>query len=558
VGQSYPTINQQSKNYAYWSSGRRDEDFGFGASQRARNGTDPQVIWQLPDNWQGYLLSKIFSQSQIRSMAIAIDPSRNFVSNVAQIAPMNRTRKKGTNGYFIGAKGTLRIIISSNFTGGNQNNIVPEYVISDDIGDLFTSNVEYETRFEDSTQKLRPKGVHYSSMRSAKTENIWKSSNLGTQSVTLNQRVFPRTDINANAFVRTVSIYTFIIEPDNPIVAPYSNWTTNVGIEQFTDNVKSVCKDLLPEVLTPCLTSARKFNAFYQLGELRDLPLMIKKTQELVELLRQLSRKQGSALKNFDKSSADAYLNLQFGYKSMASAVKSLLKLPEELAKRFNYLLERNRKRTSQRYKKIYENLLDVELFKPGYASLVDYVPSFEVRDSEELTTQLELRCVVNTEVNFPPLAVPKYRNSKYLDLIGLYPRLTDFYNLIPWTWLIDWFTGLSGYINLVETIANDDDLINYGFLTAVIDCQASVAGRIVLRDLVEDYDTVNDSYLQQTWSAPRDVPYATKSTMKYRLRFNIADLDGVKSASNEQGQLSDYQVSIIGALLTKFTGKKL
>jgi hypothetical protein len=128
-----------------------------------------------------------------------------------------------------------------------------------------------------------------------------------------------------------------------------------------------------------------------------------------------------------------------------------------------------------------------------------------------------------------------------------------DVYNIIPWSWLVDYFVDLGSYIQMMDAINSDRQLINYGFATFV--STESLTNEFVLKS-TSSYiktntvgDTVKEVYM--------DTKYPCKKVYqrKYQLRADISYLDGVKTFGNNWvGNLNSFQTSILGALLAKYT----
>jgi len=328
--------------------------------------------------------------------------------------------------------------------------------------------------------------------------------------------------------------------PGSHLVPIVGNFGLDAALPELNANVKQFCADHLEDYLPQCLSSARSFNAFYNIAELKDLPLMIEKTLQTNRFLRELIKNPKTALMHLDKASGDAYLNYLFGYKSLEQLVKSLCRFPERAAKRFNYLLRKNAQRTSQRFTKRYSDASELgQYFTPSVSPLFPptiYYEFFEVEN--KFAPDVEVRCVVNATINFPEVAVPTFSNSTYRDMIGLTPRIVDLYNLIPWSWLSDWFTGMGKYLNLVESIALDKDLINVGFVTCLLTSNFRTQGKM---RVYGDYRVTLNEYgevISEEKLDPVDIPFVTSGSMDYRVRFSVDDLLGVKSASDKQGLL--------------------
>jgi hypothetical protein len=134
---------------------------------------------------------------------------------------------------------------------------------------------------------------------------------------------------------------------------------------------------------------------------------------------------------------------------------------------------------------------------------------------------------------------------------LGLQLRVIDIYNLIPFTWLFDWFTGLGAYINMIESVNDDRFLINFGFMTVKLQPKYEHAGVFNVAD-ISTVITADDSV--ETISNVRPIKFYSRNSFSHTKRWSINDLDGSKTVDNKNGNLSDSQLSILGALIAKFT----
>jgi hypothetical protein len=248
-----------------------------------------------------------------------------------------------------------------------------------------------------------------------------------------------------------------------------------------------------------------------------------------------------------DQLAANAYLNFKFGWESMVSAVRQLARRPEFVTKDINNLLKRNGKPTTlRRTVKFREDVTSfpaITLYRPTRLSVDPTIPT-----SVKAWRDVEIRCVVNTGINFPAADLPKLRKQLFESKLGLAPTPGDLYDLIPWTWLADWFFGASEYLHLCDTISRDKSLINYGFMTYVSHTTVNAAAQNF---------GVNVSSVQFNPGGGIDtstkVTYPRSSVFKskYQLRLDIGNLAGVSLYSGKG--LTPYQGSILGALFSQF-----
>lgn len=336
----------------------------------------------------------------------------------------------------------------------------------------------------------------------------------------------------------------------------------------------SVMVKNLDSMMARCVPSRRYFNLGYQIGELKDLPQTLRGTLQLwrdveriigpgffvqatqdrlwwtKERVRQLSfsLKKVNVDVSLDLTLANCYLNFKFGWESMVQAVVQLVKKPQLVTKEVNFLIARNGKFTNLSTTKSWSEpvasfpTLNVPVATASWDLDSANPPSYSAM------RKVELRCMCNVGINFPRLSVPALRSSLFAQKIGLYPTPGDLYDLIPWTWMIDWFVGLGDYIHVMDAINGTDNLINYGFMS--YKSLTTVTAHWSLKKTCEIYRILSPGGTSDTFFTTYLKPTSSLE-MKYELRKSLSTLENVKTYSGTG--LSGYQSSILGALLSKF-----
>jgi hypothetical protein len=255
------------------------------------------------------------------------------------------------------------------------------------------------------------------------------------------------------------------------------------------------------------------------------------------------------------KDIPNEYLSYHFGWKQTWKDINDLLAFPAKLEKKINFLIKRSGQPTTFRTKRQFVSgesgvsgyeyeLLRDELFLSGDGS------------SSRIERDSELRLVINATFDFPPLMGTRFRNDLWKERIGLVPRPTDIYNLVPWTWLIDYFSGVGNYVEMIDTINHDPGLINWGMLTAVS------KGKLTTDYTSHSYRSIR-AYQDNVETTNSDIFTVNRHTSVYEFecqtRRDVSQVLDV-NATSDVNSLSAYQKSIIGALLaqrTDFTRKK-
>jgi hypothetical protein len=340
-------------------------------------------------------------------------------------------------------------------------------------------------------------------------------------------------------------------------------------------NALSVMAKNLDKHLAKCLPGRRYFNLAYQIGEFKDLPQTIRGTlsawrdietligkEEFKKALTSQSwwtqtkmHKLDSYLNRvgvrfeFDKSVANAYLTFKFGWQSMYQAAVQLVNTPVKAAKDTNLVIDRNGKFTTLSSGFSYDEGVtsgfpNITMYQGNYWNIDPALPS-----DSFATRHVKVRYVVNSGVNFPKVDLPRLRQKVFLEKLGLIPTPGDIYDLIPWTWLIDWFAGLGDYVHLMEQVNQDRALINWGFATysSLLRVTSSIH---LYADTTYSTNFIPPNHWDTTTTRVKWNPSAVFEA-KYILRTSLSTLPSVKTYSGIH--LSAYQNSILAALFSHF-----
>jgi hypothetical protein len=314
---------------------------------------------------------------------------------------------------------------------------------------------------------------------------------------------------------------------------------------------KSLCSRYAISMLKDYSPKRREYTYFRNLAELRDLPRSIASLQNSLTsyytLWHSLGTQPSLRKRIFDLKAAistipNEYLSYHFGWRQTYKDLLDLLALPEKLWKKNDFLISRAGKPTTFR---VTRKVPSSEAASLGF----DYDTvgfEYERTLSSRLERESELRLVINAVFDFPKANVPRFRFEHFLERTGITPRITDIYNLVPWTWLVDWFTGFGNYVELIDNINNDRNLINWG----LISCRTQ--GRLI-SDFKSDTYMVDDVFETpgaHTQSLTKRVNrHSSVLEFECQTRTDVATILDVKRTS-VPSSLTGYQQSIIGSLL--------
>lgn len=331
----------------------------------------------------------------------------------------------------------------------------------------------------------------------------------------------------------------------------------------------------LDSMLARCVPNRRYYNLFYQLGELKDLPGTVKTTlahwRDLERLLGKNSYVNAllspkwwtkSRVKSIapqlervgiarplDQTLSDLYLNFKFGWQSMYQAATKLVDKPGRITKEVNYLIRRNGKFTKLSTSKSWtEPVASFPAFNIVIAtSRLQWdsanPPSFSA------TRDIKLRCMCDVGINFPPISEPVLRKRLFLEKLGVVPTPGDLYDLIPWTWMIDWFVGLGDYIHVMDRVNGQAHLINYGFMS--YKSTTRIRATWQYKTFAQDDLTFTPPGGTHTYVVNGVVKMSSMLVLEYELRLGLDKLASVKSYAGIG--LSQDQRAILSALFSKF-----
>lgn len=321
---------------------------------------------------------------------------------------------------------------------------------------------------------------------------------------------------------------------------------------------KSLCADNATSLLKGFSPFSRAYSLSRNIAELKDLPRSILQLRQTADDLKAVY----SALRDspktrarvFDLSNKAAsnipgeYLSYHFGWKQLHKDLRELVELPEKLGKKINFLIRRSGKLTTFRSKR------DIVWGANGIASGYVYDNTngdkeWETTHNHRISGSSQVRLVVSATFDFPPINVPHLRRRFFADQVGLIPRFTDVYNIIPWTWLVDWFTGFGNYLELIEEVNHDPLLINWGLISCHTTGQLTTEFSYINA-------TQNDVYVNGSRVSPAaatNVVHHHTSVLDFecQTRSNVASVYDVERTT-EPNSLTGYRQSILAALLAQ------
>ncbi len=495
------------------------------------------------------LAYRIFGSDLIGSVVLAINPLRQFLVADEKVSPVNRTRTFTAMGTPWARKKRhkeIQIIGRSppDTTTANafdRMTYSESVTVPSDTTTTLTAQELIKGTVKDTTYRTRSIGSDQGEFE------LWKPR------VRCPPATRQRISLESNVYT-TAGGYTYRSRDaefmSDFTVGPAARITA-LSVDALYASEKTFLEQKMSENAIPManrLSPARKeFSIGRSVAELRELPRSLKGTAEAWLLAREtISRKQKLATRK-GTSAPGEYVNISFGWLPIYRDIVRMLSLPERISRRVNRLM--------------YRNGLD-NTFRTGFSlgsSPVSSPPSFtfDLLQGESLVgvathgiRSTELRGVVNAGLRFPAIALPELQRKLMRQAWGLYPDPEDVYNLVPWTWLIDWFGGLGDYVDAFNIINKDPSIINWGFITGIstgyIDTvHTSKATRIQKVSLTPPVPAT-----VFTENIVENIARTGRLEWKLQLRKTFGSAYGLRPANDLQ-LFSGDQLTILGAILT-------
>jgi hypothetical protein len=501
------------------------------------------------------LIYQLVPWSVIRSFAIAIDPFSRFKMAPGKFAPVERVRLRSMDS-ILNVRAINKWKSSTAFSSiVNYNNV------NGLVGPIryLPTNTETSTQVvkkqqplvstsRDTVQSMREPGTEmgefekikysiYSSPRQARTYykvDIYDPISAG--------HLYTQHDGNTQNL--TVSLSPTSATIRRVLAENVAAQEKYYLLECMQENALSMYKGVNPMHRTDSL--------FRNIAELHDLPRTIASLREGLSKLAEFERnffqdiqKLRGTLNNVYSLASGIpkqYLSYHFGWKQLYKDALSLLTSPAKISKQIDMLIRRSGKKATYR---------STRTFSSGSVALNGF--DYEVLENEtmkaldnHISRVITLDMVICSTFTFPTLNAPDFQKEFFLEKLGVYPRATDIYNLIPWSWLVDWATGLGNYIEILDEVNRDRSLINWGCLTgrSAVELRTTYASEVT--------STLVDYNIRQS---PNWVYETSRHTHTSTLAIDLQlrkELGSLFDSGIDPGMrtLSQYQESILGALL--------
>lgn len=498
------------------------------------------------------LLWRLIPYNYIKSFAIAIDPLWKFKVSPGRITAANRTRYK------------TRIDLTQSVTGSYtdtrasfHNSTTPLGCNRDDYqqrsGSTNTYPIAGFTPTKGLTSYCKDTTASSRDQRSAYGEAEWFRFSIASPGRTVHRserNVFFRSATSGCEALGFGSPLRRVSTVDLSYSVSGGGYLTQSTIDAIATDARNASQSFMAsrglETVRRAMPEHRSFSLGRSILELKDLPRSIASARDLSRTLSELYNhvpKSIFDLKRAASSIPDQYLSYHFGWKQLVNDVMSLLDQPARVQRRINRLITRNGLPTTYR-----GTTEEVDAYVRGSGfSYVNVPADSNVVLTHRVERRKLLRCSISAKFEFPPTDIVKFRREKFSEMLGVAPSPVDFYKIVPWTWLFDWFTGFGNYLSVIEEITSDRSLVNHGFLAC--ECNGSLITNHRANHRSYLSININGSSPLQTFVSVGN--HTSSLDFSYYVRKDVTGLTNIKSTA-EPSSLTTFQRTILGALFAQ------
>lgn len=314
-------------------------------------------------------------------------------------------------------------------------------------------------------------------------------------------------------------------------------------------NLFEETKDKGAEAWNAMRPAQPSFNAALSLGELKDIPGTFK--VRLKDLRRKNPKFKQKSFKGRSVANiiGDTYVAYMFGFLPLAKDIVSFIKVFNQRKKIFDQLL-RDEGRPIKRGSKL-SSPPDVEgqtvqqRTNSSSSHNYDIFPTFVSQCYTTLAAHRALcTTTIHTKYHYETWCSGKFRyhlppgprdgpwNKRlYRRILGLRFTPSTFYNLIPWSWFVDYFSDLGEFIDAISGGVEENYYAEYAYIMRTVTRTTTITCREVVR------------YNLAGHSAEKVCKLICTETVKIRVKatpfgFGLSESD-----------LTNKQASILGAL---------
>lgn len=506
-----------------------------------------------------WIAIRLIPLSLMKSFAIALDPYSMIRLKGTRVTQANRSRSRSRTSVLDQRSWTWDWLLNLKGTIPNWNGhlgldspyLVDELNVPDIAVTALTPQPALSDRSKDTTRRTRGPESELGEFEKQSHLLLSSSRKFATSDLTDIRQFWPDGSNPQRKEQRVRSFHS--IEPSAAILSvtnydTFRNAELSVAYSLIDDHSMRMFKDISPQ--------RRKYTLARNLIELRDVKRSVLSLQkaalDLKDLAKNIPNGYKSVLHSFNtnwKDIPNEYLSYHFGWRQLYRDTMDLLVAPDRITKQINFLIRRNGKESTYRLRRVVNVPSTVGV--PGFEY---YITSKDIGSTTqtEVTRKAEMRLVMNAIFEFPDVMLPSFRMKTFIRQLGVVPTPTDLYNLVPWTWLVDWFTGLGNYVDLIDNVNSDYKLINWAMITAELSSH-----------LVTDFNSDSISTTSYQYSPGpgaitsqilRHSHHQSRCELKTIVRKDLAGALPNVVPYTDVSRLTPYQYSILGALISQRT----
>nr|QDH88076.1 MAG: hypothetical protein H4Bulk46663_000001 [Leviviridae sp.] len=290
---------------------------------------------------------------------------------------------------------------------------------------------------------------------------------------------------------------------------------------------------------------ARPGNPVASLGqfliELKEMPAVpFKRALKGGLSFRNIPRHAMNTLKDF-RSLGGEYLNVVFGWKPFVADLRKMYYLTQTIDKRLAQLVRENGKYIRRKAKVMEDTSTESEeqTYLTPYANVFGGFPTYmsgTTRCTWERTVKTRVWFSGSFRYYIPDIDTWQWDARARLALFGALPTPELLWEVMPWSWLIDWFSNVGDVVSNISPNAVDNLTLRYSFIMKSVETKTVTTSHVShsARNVPGQY-----------WPAVNHA-FRTTQTVVQKAREGGGNPYGLNV---QLPSLSAYQLSILAAL---------
>lgn len=209
------------------------------------------------------------------------------------------------------------------------------------------------------------------------------------------------------------------------------------------------------------------------------------------QFLLALKRAQGSLL----KALSGEYLNIEFGYEPLINDLRNIYKAQRILEKRLFQLRRDNGEPVRRRgslpvtINKYYDVTTAGNFARPSNTAEF-YGPAADPRNFKRIVGVTRSYVTFSARFRYwiPDVGTNQWTDRTKRVLFGVNPTLALLYEVMPWSWLIDWFTNLGHVIDNMAVNAAENLVADYAYIMKEVDRRVYYETSVLLQNPENGY----------------------------------------------------------------------